>query len=63
MLIKIGATYIFKKSGSLVKVLESGSVKINLKTKVQGFVVERVDTGKQMFCPADSLIDPSTLES
>jgi len=48
-------TYIFTKSGSVVRIVKAASIKLGGKT-LKGFTVERVDTGKQMFVPVDSLI-------
>ncbi len=48
-------TYIFTKSGSVVRIVKAASIKLDGKT-LKGFTVERVDTGKQMFVPVDSLI-------
>jgi hypothetical protein len=47
--------YIFTKSGSVVRIVEASSVRLNGKT-LKGFTVERVDTGKRMFAPAGSLV-------
>ena len=60
-MIKIGETYIFKKSGNPVKVLARDSVKLNGK-KINGFTVSRVDTGKRMFVPTVGLIKKEDLE-
>lgn len=53
MQIKVNGTYRFKKSGNLVKTVEA--------TNYGGegnWVVERVDTGKQMVVHGGALVDP-----
>lgn len=43
--------YIFKKSGSLVKIVSTTKI-----GKKLGYIVERIDTKKQMIVPKNSLV-------
>ncbi|CAD0266046.1 conserved hypothetical protein [Pseudomonas veronii] len=53
MLIKPDTVYRFIKSGNLVRTIEPTNY-----AGPGGWVVERVDSGKQMIVPGKGLIDP-----
>lgn len=54
MAIKAKTTYRFTKSGNLVRTMYPTSY-----GGPNNWVVERVDTGKEMIVPAGALIDPN----
>lgn len=64
MSIEVGKTYIFTKSGSIVRIVESWTPNCKrLREQGPWWIVERVDTGKQMVASSQGLAPAGASEA